>query len=341
MNNIDLPKVTIITTTFNLSSDNREAMFEKCCESVHNQTYSNIEHIVQDGASTDGTLELIKKYEDKGWLKSYSEPDEGIDDGYNHAISHATGKYIFFMNSDDQYYSDDVIEKCVELMEKEQADYCYGSERQYDRDGNFVFECKPNIEVFWHNVPYPHATLGVKREVLAELGNYNTDCGYGGDYYLMIQLILNDYKGIEVPFVISRYFLGGISSQNDDKAKRYRTWFILAKRVQYIAEQFYPGITLEDCFNIHIFAQQNPDVYPKDFLLKLIKFMLDKNLKHFDYNKFINYVNSLSSHHKVSGYKKQIRLFGIIPLLYIKQKLMKKKYLLFGFIPIITTKEKL
>lgn len=52
------PKITVITATFNLSSDHREEFFRKCCESIHNQTYSNIEHIVQDGASTDGTLDL-------------------------------------------------------------------------------------------------------------------------------------------------------------------------------------------------------------------------------------------------------------------------------------------
>lgn len=334
-----LPKVTIITTTFNLSSDSREDFFEKCCESVHNQTYKNIEHIVQDGASNDETIALVKKYEDKGWLKFYSEPDKGIDDGYNHAISHATGKYVFFMNSDDQYYANDVIEKCVELMEQENADYCYGSERQYDRKGKYIRECKPNLSLFWHNVPYPHATLGIKKDVLEKLGNYNIDCGYGGDYYLMIQLILNDYKGVEAPFIISKYILGGISSQNENKAKRWETWFILAKRLKYIFEQFYPEITLEDCFNIHIFTPNNTEIFPKDFLLKLIKFMLDKHLKNYDYNAFINYVNSLSCK-KTMNMNVTIRFLGFIPIIKIKKTTNKKTYKLFGLIPILTIKER-
>jgi len=337
-----LPKITVITTTFNLSSDNREPFFEKCCESVHKQTYPNIEHIVEDGASKDGSLDLILKYEKKGWLKCYSEPDKGIDDGYNKALSHATGKYVFFMNSDDQYYADDVLEKCVELMEKENADYCYGTERQYDREGNFAFEWKPFLPQFWHNVPYPHATLGVRRDVLKKLGGYNTDCCYGGDYYLMIQLILEGYKGIEIPTVISRYILGGISSQNKDKAKQYRTFFILAQRIHFITKQFYPDMTVEDCFNIYLFAKQNPSVFPKDFLLKLIRFMLDKKLKYFDYDSFIDYVNQLGAPNIVAPSKRKTMyyLFGIIPFIKVVIKKNKKVYKLFGFIPLLKVKEK-
>lgn len=339
-----LPKVTIITTTFNLSSDNREVFFEKCCESIHNQTYPNIEHIVEDGSSTDGSLELIKKYENKGWLKCFSEPDAGIDDGYNKAISHATGKYVFFMNSDDQYYADDVIEKCIEIMEEKSADYCYGTEHQFSRDGKFMFEWRPNLATFWHNVPYAHATFGIRLAVLKKLGCYNTDCGYGGDYDLMIRLILDGYNGVEVPTVISRYILGGISSQHDDKAKQYRTFFILAKRIHYIVKQFYPSMTLEDCFNIYLFAKNNPNVFPKNFLLKLIHFMLDKHLKYFNYNDFIDYVNSLAIIKNAQPYvfkhKKAIKLFGVIPLLSIYQKDNTTRYKLFGFIPLLKIKEK-
>lgn len=340
--NKELPKISIITTTFNLSSDNREEFFKKCCESIHNQTYPNIEHIVQDGASTDGSLELIKEYEKKGWLKCYSEPDNGIDDGYNKALSHASGKYVFFMNSDDQYYADDVLEKCVELMEKENADYCYGSERQYTRKGEFKIEWKPNLSRFWHHVPYAHATLGIRRDVLKKLGNYNTDCGYGGDYYLMIQLILEGYKGIEIPAVISKYILGGTSSQNEDQAKRYRTLFILAKRIHFITQQFYPDITVEDCFNIYLSAIHNPAVFPKDFLLKLIRFMLDKNLKYFDYNHFIDYVNRLAVHPVLKSGKQKTTyyLFDKIPLIKRVQTGNTIKFKLFGFIPVFKIKRK-
>lgn len=231
---------------------------------------------------------------------------------------------------------------CVEAMENENADYCYGTERQYTRNGDFVFEWKPTLSQFWHNVPYPHATLGVRRDVLEKLGKYNTDCGYGGDYFLMIRLILENYKGIEIPSVISKYILGGISSQNESQATRYRTFFILAKRIQYIAKQFYPDITIEDCFNIYLFAKSSPSVFPRYFLLKLIRFMLDKKLKYFDYDAFINYVNflSISRPSFTCQSKTEYKLFSFIPFLTVKEKSNIKRVYLFGFIPLLKIKSK-
>ena len=65
---------------------------------MHNQNYENVEHIIIDGASNDGTLELLKEYEDKGWIKVYSEPDDGVYYAMNKGIDKANGKYIAFLN---------------------------------------------------------------------------------------------------------------------------------------------------------------------------------------------------------------------------------------------------
>mgnify|MGYP002171082171 CR=1 FL=1 len=78
----------------------------------------NIEHLIIDGASTDGTLELIKEYENKGWVKLYSKKDSGIDEAYDNATKLATGEYLAWMNSDDKYYSNDAIEKSIKKIQK-------------------------------------------------------------------------------------------------------------------------------------------------------------------------------------------------------------------------------
>jgi len=81
-----MPLVTIVTITFNLIKAGREKTFRQCLESVHNGTYKNVEHIVIDGASKDGTLDLIKEYANKGWVKYISEPDSGIYDAMNKGV---------------------------------------------------------------------------------------------------------------------------------------------------------------------------------------------------------------------------------------------------------------
>lgn len=99
--NESTPLVTVITATYNLIENKRAKFIIQCLESVHNQHYSNIEHIVIDGASNDGTLSLLREYESQGWIKLFSEPDAGIYDAMNKGILKASGKYISILNSDD------------------------------------------------------------------------------------------------------------------------------------------------------------------------------------------------------------------------------------------------
>ena len=91
------PLVSIITVTFNAEAD-----LEKCIKSVISQTYTNIEFIIIDGGSTDGTLDIIEKYK-KNISYSISEKDKGIYDAWNKGVSVANGEWIAFLGSDDVY----------------------------------------------------------------------------------------------------------------------------------------------------------------------------------------------------------------------------------------------
>ena len=107
------------------------------CESMENsyldQSYKNIEHIVIDGGSTDGTLEIIKEYEDKisTWM---SEPDNGIYDALNKGVELATGEVVGFLHADDIYSSDRVIEHVVAQMTQKNVDSCYGDLLYVDKN---------------------------------------------------------------------------------------------------------------------------------------------------------------------------------------------------------------
>jgi glycosyltransferase involved in cell wall biosynthesis len=105
-------KVSIITSVYNGVNTIKD-----CLYSAHRQTYKNIEHIIIDGASTDGTLDIIKKYHDK-IAKFISEPDQGIYYAMNKGIKLATGDIIGVLNSDDFYANDKVIEKVADVFTK-------------------------------------------------------------------------------------------------------------------------------------------------------------------------------------------------------------------------------
>src|ERR1700761_5559382 len=98
------PKLSVITVVYNDVSAIEHTML-----SVLNQTYANIEYILIDGLSTDGTLNIIKKYQDR--IKLISEKDEGIYDAMNKGLSMATGDYVLFMNSGDEIYATDTVAK--------------------------------------------------------------------------------------------------------------------------------------------------------------------------------------------------------------------------------------
>lgn len=112
------PKVTIVTVVYNLIKADRRNYFIECLESVHKQTYSNIEHLVIDGASNDGTLEILKEYANMGWIKYISEPDTGIYNAMNKGILKAQGKYIVFLNSDDFFHNNKFVGANVKVLEK-------------------------------------------------------------------------------------------------------------------------------------------------------------------------------------------------------------------------------
>ena len=339
---MNYPKVSVVTPVFNLVADGRKELFKKCVESIHNQTYTNIEHIVMDGASSDGTLELLEKYKKENYFQYWSKKDSGVDEAYNNAIAHCSGKYVAFMNSDDSYYDEEAVAACVEALEKNQADYCYAKEKQVDRDGNVKRIFIPCMENFWKDVPYPHQTLFVRKDVLDKLGGYNTDCGYGGDVYLMLQLILNDYKGVYVDRFISLYTLGGRSGQSENRKMLYEVFNVLGKRFMYLYKQFFPEITLEEAQQIYFWGN-SIKAYPPMFLEKLRTFMIEKNLKNFDYNRFIDLVtNIINQKNPLLTQEKNFKvfLFKIIPILRIRLTHDKTVIKLFGFLTFITLKKK-
>ena len=116
-----MKKISLITVCFNSESSVIDTL-----KSVSNQTYGNIEHIIIDGGSTDSTMELVGQY-GRRVVKSISEKDKGIYDAYNKGLSFATGEIIGFINSDDFYFSDEVIRKVMSVFEDPSIEACHAN----------------------------------------------------------------------------------------------------------------------------------------------------------------------------------------------------------------------
>lgn len=178
------PLVTIITATSNIIKNNRKNTFIQTVESVKAQTYKNIEHIIIDNASDDGTIDLCKQYK----LKIFSEPDSGIYNAFNKGVQHANGKYIIFLNSDDYYHDIHGISKCVKTLEKESADICY-SECFFTLNENDKYVYPANIYAIFFQMPFCHQTVMTKTCILKEFP-FDESYNIIADYKWLLQIFM-------------------------------------------------------------------------------------------------------------------------------------------------------
>ncbi|MHB1657597.1 MAG: glycosyltransferase family 2 protein [Burkholderiales bacterium] len=180
-------KVSVITSVYNNANYIKTAI-----ESVLSQTYKNIEYIIIDGGSTDGTIDIINGYKDKV-NKFISERDKGIYDGLNKGIAMATGDAIGFLHSDDIYIDCDVIKRVVEAFQTNRCDSVYGDIVYIDRvnqdkiirywkSGKFSYN---KLKRGW--VP-PHTALFVKRDVYSKYGLFDLDYKISADYDFMLRI---------------------------------------------------------------------------------------------------------------------------------------------------------
>ena len=213
-------KISIITITFNSAKTLLRAL-----ESVQSQTYKDIEHVIVDGASTDGTRELIeayaKKHKNVRWV---SEPDEGIYNALNKGIRMATGDVIGFLHSDDVLYSADSIAHIAAAFEKPGVEVVYG-DLQYCKGEKIVRRWKSNafharaLKYGW--MP-PHPTVYVRREVYEQVGPYDEWFRISADYDMMLRIFTTGYQSHYLPEVLVSMETGGASNKNT-KARLSKT----------------------------------------------------------------------------------------------------------------------
>jgi len=207
-------KVSIITVVFNGAKTIKD-----CIESVIGQQYADIEYIVVDGASNDGTIEIVKKYGSKIAV-FISEPDQGIYDAMNKGIQLATGDLIGILNADDFYKDHTVIDTIVGTIAENQtdglyADLIYVDAQKLNQIKRYWRSGWVNKKSFlWGWMP-PHPTFFLKRAYYQKFGGYRLDLGSAADYELMLRMIhKNGVKMAYLPAITTVMRTGGVSNSN-------------------------------------------------------------------------------------------------------------------------------
>lgn len=186
--------------------------------SVSRQTFKEIEHIVIDGASTDGTRSVIESTESMlaYWI---SEPDQGIYDAMNKGIAVASGDVVGFLNADDVYAQPDILEKVARSFSGDNIDACFGDVvfvrddmetiTRYYRSNNFS---PKKIAYGWMPA---HPALYLKKDLYEKYGNFRTDYQIAADYELVVRLFAaNRIRYRYVPEVFVKMRRGGASTRN-------------------------------------------------------------------------------------------------------------------------------
>lgn len=206
MNQFNSPLFSIITPVLN----NKEGII-KTINSLKIQEFKDFEHIIIDGGSTDGTLEIIKN--EKHVTKWISEKDKGIYDAINKGLNISKGKYINTINSGDYYYSNKSLSIIKNYFEKNDVSFVFGAVLKK----KVHYKYQPN-KMFWTFNFYPAHSSGffVKKKVHDEVGNYSLKFPCSSDYDFFWRLIKkNNHKGISTKKheIIGIFEAGGFSSK--------------------------------------------------------------------------------------------------------------------------------
>lgn len=176
------PLITIITAVYN-----NESYLEECIKSLHNQKYKNFEHIILDGGSTDKTLDIIKKYEDKidYWC---SKKDNGIYDAFNNGMKLAKGDYLGFLNSDDVYTENALEILNLYIKNNPSKDFFFGAVKKH---WGILYGYKP-YKIHWSWAFYSSHSTGffIKNEAAKKVGLYNLKYKYSADYDYFFRMIV-------------------------------------------------------------------------------------------------------------------------------------------------------
>lgn len=205
--------ISIITVCFNSVSTVEDTIL-----SVASQKYPDKEHIIIDGASTDGTMDVVKQYKDS--LRAVSEPDHGIYDAMNKGIAMASGEIIGILNADDFYADGTVLDQVASVFSDTTVDACY-ADLVYVEQKN-----TKQVMRYWQSKPFQHGlfekgwmpahpTFFVRRKIYEQYGGFDLDFPRQADFELTMRFLeVHNIKSVYVPNIWVKMRMGGVSNNS-------------------------------------------------------------------------------------------------------------------------------
>lgn len=210
-------RISVVTAVYN-----RVDTIASAIDSVQAQSYCNVEHIIQDGGSSDGTLDVVRNLANSS-TKLVSERDDGIYDAINRGIRSATGDVVGLMHSDDLFASSDVLEMVAHAFEDPSVSGVYGDLQyvtahdpskvvRHWRSGEFA---PAKLKQGW--MP-PHPTVYLRRDVFEQHGLYDTSFSIAADYDAMLRYLSGEKVRLRyIPRVLVKMRLGGESNRSMER----------------------------------------------------------------------------------------------------------------------------
>ena len=202
---MNIPLISIITVSYNAVKT-----IEQTILSVLNQTYHNIEYIIIDGGSTDGTIDIIKKYQDRisYWV---SEPDKGIYDAMNKGIAKANGELIGIINADD-WYELDAVQNIVSQYNGNQFTIYHGGLNIVKNGAIFYTNRAPvDTKKLKKGMIINHPATFVPKKIYKEIGGFSTSYKIASDYDFILRAYMKGVRFKPIDTIIANFRTGGTS----------------------------------------------------------------------------------------------------------------------------------
>ena len=210
-------RLSVITPTFNLIDEGREATFRQAVQSVRDQTHDAIEHLVIDGGSKDGTVDMLETMKAEGAISDFvSQPDTGIYDAMNRGGRMATGDYILYLNSDDYYHRKEGMADVAAAAEKSRPGFICSPIVMLD-EPPYTFRVSRYFFRVLAVMPFGHPGMAVRKDVFDSFGGFDETFRISADYNLIARLITAGVSSEVLEDAFASFRPGGVS---EDRAAR-------------------------------------------------------------------------------------------------------------------------